>query len=166
MGYDVHIKRLEPCALIELQGTRERIQDWLGDSFPEFPAIPNSAIAQQDLSLYWIAPEKWLLRAPADREDEMLSITRLQLAPVDISIVLVSDSLKFFNIDGPDADQIVAIASPLDIHSSIFPDHGATYTEAFGLKALLMRVPGGFEIAVESSFADMIADYFVRVTAD
>lgn len=95
----------------------------------------------------------------------MQTLTRLHSAPVDISIVLVSDTLKFFNIDGPDADQIVAIACPLDIHPSVFPHHGATYTEAFGLKALLMRVPGGFEIAVESSFADMIDDYFVRATA-
>ncbi|MDH3634911.1 MAG: sarcosine oxidase subunit gamma [Gammaproteobacteria bacterium] len=165
MSYEVDIQRLETCALIDLQGAQERIRDWVDPGFPDFPTTPNTAVTHQGLSLYWLAPEKWLLRAPAGREDELQTISRLQSAPVDISIVLVSDTLQFFSIEGTDAEQIVAIASPLDTHAKVFPENGVSYTEVFGLKGLLIRIPGGFEIAVESSFADMIEDYLARTTA-
>ncbi|MGI9388411.1 MAG: sarcosine oxidase subunit gamma, partial [Boseongicola sp.] len=61
-----------------------------------------------------------------------------------------------------DADQIMSIASPLDLHPSVFPENGATFSEVFGLKALILRQPEGFCVAVEQSFGDMIEDYFAR----
>ena len=79
--------------------------------------------------------------------------------------MLVSDTLRFFHIEGPDAAQIVAIACPLDTHPSTFPSNGASYTEIFGVKGLLARRGDGFDIAIESSFADMVADYLQRATA-
>ena len=79
--------------------------------------------------------------------------------------MLVSDTLRFFHIDGSDALQIIAIACPLDTHPSVFPENGAGYTEIFGIKGLLVRSGDGFDIAVESSFADMIEDYLARANA-
>ena len=96
---------------------------------------------------------------------QLIEITRPDTAPLEISIVLVSDTLNFFHIEGPDAAQIVAIACPLDTHLSAFPSNGASYTEIFGIKGLLVRRSDGFDIAIESSFADMIADYLDRATA-
>ena len=94
----------------------------------------------------------------------MIDLTRLEQAPVHVSIVLVSDTLTFFRISGPDADQIIKIASPLDIHPTVFPCNGASYTQVFGIKGLVIRNTDGFEIAVESSYADMIDDFLRRAT--
>lgn len=77
----------------------------------------------------------------------------------------VSDTLTFFDITGPDAGEIMSIACPLDLHHTVFGDLDVTFTEVFGLKALLLRAIGGFEFAVEQSFGDMIADYLARATA-
>ena len=95
----------------------------------------------------------------------MIEITRPDTAPLEIGIVLVSDTLRFFHIEGSDAAQIVAIACPLDTHASTFPPNGVSYTEIFGIKGLLVRSGDGFDIAVESSFADMIEDYLARANA-
>jgi sarcosine oxidase subunit gamma len=165
MSYEIQIERGELQALIDLQGSAATIRDWVETGFPEFPSTPNTASTQAGISLCWIAAERWLLRAPIEREDDLLAITKPDTAPLDTSIVLVSDTLRFFNIDGPDAPQIVAIACPLDTHPSVFPTNAVTYTEIFGIKGLLARRGDGFEIAVESSFADMVEDYLQRANA-
>lgn len=165
MSYDVRIERSGIHAVIDLQGDPTRIAEWAGDALPEFPLRPNTASCRGEICLFWIAAERWLLHATLDRESELLAIAPPQSAPVDVSAVLVSDTLAFFRIEGRDAQQIVAIASPLDTHASVFGDNAVSYTEAFGLKALLRRIPDGFEIAVESSFADMLGDYLARATA-
>ena len=165
MAYEVNIERAGIEALIDLQGPAEAIRDWIGDECPPFPQQANSASTRDGLSLCWIAPERWLLRASIEKEDELLALARPADAPIETSIVLVSDTLCFFRIDGADAAQIVAIACPLDTHPLVFPENGITYTEIFGVKGLLARRGEGFDIAVESSFADMLEDYLQRANA-
>lgn len=165
MSYEVQIGRGELEALIDLQGTSGAIRDWVEVGFPEFPDAPNTASTLNGLSLYWIAPERWLLRAPIAQEDQLIAITKPDNAPLEISVVLVSDTHQFFHIGGSDAAQIIAIACPLDIHPSTFPENGAGYTEIFGIRGLLVRRGDGFDIAVESSYADMIGDYLDRACA-
>jgi heterotetrameric sarcosine oxidase gamma subunit len=164
MGYDVQIRQLETNAVIDLQGPAPALKKWLKTGLPSFPELPNSASTSDGLSLYWIAPERWLLRSVIDNEDRMLEMTQPASAPIDISVVLVSDTLRFFEIVGPDAGEIISTASSMDHHLSVFPQNGVSYTNIFGIKGLLIRIEEGFEIAVESSFADMIGDYLARAT--
>ena len=164
MAYNVNIQRLEMNAMFDLQGKAEAIADWI-DDLPPFPEKPNTSNTSDNVYLYWIAPERWLLRSAIENEDQLLNITKPSKAPVDISIVQISDTLKFFEIVGLDAGEIISIACPLDHHVSVFPENGVSYTNIFGIKGLLIRTQGGFEIAVESSYADMIMDYLQRATA-
>ena len=165
MGYDVNIQRLELNAVIDLQGSAQAIRNWVKSGLPPFPDQPNSASASDGLALYWIAPERWLLRSAIENEERMLEITQPASAPIDLSVVQVSDAFRFFQIVGPDAGEIVSTACPLDHHLSVFPQNGVSYTSVFGIKCLLIRTENGFEIAVESSFADMTADYLERATS-
>lgn len=162
MGYDVQIHRLELNAVIDMQGEEKAIKNWVKGKLPPFPETPNTASADDELELYWIAPERWLLRSVIENEDHMLKITQPDSAPVDLSIVQVSDAFCFFIIVGPDAGEIISTACPMDHHNTVFPDNGVSYTNLFGIKGLLIRVENGFEIAVESSHADMIEDYLIR----
>ena len=50
----------------------------------------------------------------------------------------------------------------VDLNVESFPENGTTYTEAFGLKALVCRCEGGYELSVERSFGDMLEDYLSR----
>ncbi len=165
MGYDVTIERSGPSAVIDLQGKFEALRDWVGGGLPPFPDQANSASESGGIELYWIGRERWLLRADLEREDELLAMTRPDEAPLEISVVLVSDTLQFFNLAGPDAGQIVSIGSPLDHHPSAFPENGVSYTDLFGIRGLLLRRPNGFEVGVERSYGDMIEDYLARANA-
>ena len=162
MGYDVNIARLEVNAVIDMQGDPEAVSAWCRNALPEFPSAPNTSSTSGPLSLYWIAPGRWLLRADRHHEPDLLSITRPESAPVDISMVQVSDTLQFFSIIGREANDIISIACPLDHHDSAFPVNGVSYTDIFGVKGLLIRCEDGFEIAVERSFGDMIEDFLLR----
>ncbi|NKB63467.1 MAG: sarcosine oxidase subunit gamma [Gammaproteobacteria bacterium] len=163
MGYDVNIKRLEVSTLIDLQGDPAIITHWIGNDLPPFPERPNTATNAKDISIYWVGSSRWLLRADVLKEQELLSRLRLAETPTEISLVQVSDTLQFFSIKGPDAREIISIASAIDHHPSVFPFNGASYTEIFGMKGLLIRKGEGFEIGVERSYGDMVEDFLLRI---
>lgn len=54
-------------------------------------------------------------------------------------VVRVSDAYIGFDIAGEDAQAVLAQATPLDIHTAIFPPGSASFTEFFGQTALISR---------------------------
>lgn len=162
MSYDVDIRKLGLSAIFDLKGSMDDLRPRIADLVPAFPDRTNTAMGSGDLELYWVGPDHWLLRGPIEREAELLKSIDPSSAPEGVSIVLVSDILAIFRIAGPDADRIMAIASPLDTHRNAFPANGVTFTEAFGLKALVIRRDDGFELGCDQSYGDMVADYLER----
>jgi sarcosine oxidase subunit gamma len=117
------------------------------------------------MTLLFLGPDHWLLRADLETEDALTTALRPDGAPPEISIVRVSDTLAFFRITGPGAPDILAIGCPLDLHERSFGQVAATFTEVFGLKALVTRCEGGFDVAVDRSLAAMVADCLARAEA-
>ncbi|MEO1152736.1 MAG: sarcosine oxidase subunit gamma family protein [Pseudomonadota bacterium] len=165
MIYEVRIGRLPMSALFSLQGASEAIGSWAESVLPAFPTMPNTVTEMDARQLLWLGAETWLLRAPIEQEETLLADLRPTEASEDISIVCVSDALVFWRIEGDEADQIIAIGSPLDVHPRVFPDTAATWTECFGQRVLVQRVRGGFDLAVDRSYAPMFDDYLARITA-
>jgi sarcosine oxidase subunit gamma len=165
MSYDAQIHRLDLSALFDLQGPEEQISQRLDTIGLTLPKHPNRGVQASDKELYWIGQTHWLLRTDITEEDRLLGRLQQNNGASDVSLVLVSDAYAFFEVSGSGAHQVLAIASPLDIALSVFPDDGVTFTEAFGLKALIIRRASGFEFGFDRCYADMIADYFDRVLA-
>ncbi|WP_127557156.1 sarcosine oxidase subunit gamma family protein [Nioella ostreopsis] len=165
MPYDVTFDRLETQALYDLKGPCAALLAWAGDALPPFPDQPNTKTEAGGATLMFIGPDHWLLRADLTREDALDAALRPAEAPPEISLVRVSDTLAWFRITGPDAAEVMAVACPLDLHASRFSPDGASFTEAFGLRAFVTRCAGGFDLAVEQSFGPMVQDYLTRVTS-
>ncbi|WP_420395646.1 sarcosine oxidase subunit gamma [Nioella sp.] len=165
MPYDVTFERLEAQALFDLKGRQEALGAWAGEALPPFPERPNSKTEAGGATLMFIGPDHWLLRADLDREAPLEAALRPSEAPPEISLVRVSDTLAVFRITGPDAAEVMAVACPMDLHASRFGPDGSSYMEAFGLKALVTRCAGGFDVAVEQSFGPMVNDYLSRITS-
>ncbi len=162
MIYDVSINPLPMVALVDLKGSAGDIAPRLRRLGLWEPA-PGRAAALGPIQVLRAAREHWLVRAPIEDEERLLS-TLLEDAPAaDTLVVPVSDAYAFFAISGPHARQVMAIASPLDTDPVVFPADGATFTEAFGQKALILRCAAGFEVAFERSYASMVSDYFSRI---
>jgi sarcosine oxidase subunit gamma len=164
MPYDVTFTRLETQALYDLKGPREEVQEWAGKALPACPDRPNSKTEAGGVTLLFIGPDHWLLRADLTREAALDAALRPAEAPPEISLVRVSDTLAWFRITGPEAAQVMAIACPMDLHDSRFGPDAASFTEAFGLRALVTRCEGGFDVAVDQSFGPMVKDYLTRAT--
>ncbi len=162
MSYDVKIERQTLNALFDIKGDPEVVHNWVEMSFP---SRPNTRSMQEAFEVYYIGRNHWIVRASLELEDVLEAQLKPTDCPADISIVRVSDTLTFFRVTGPQAADVMAIACPLDLHVTAFDDDAVTYSEVFGLKALVMRCEGGFEFAVEQSFGDMVQDYLTRATA-
>ena len=59
----------------------------------------------------------------------------------------------------------MAVATPLDIHRDVFPAGSAAFTEAYQIKALIIRREPGYHLGVDRSYAPMIADYLSRTVS-
>ncbi|UWR05368.1 sarcosine oxidase subunit gamma (plasmid) [Ruegeria conchae] len=165
MTYDAAIARQPLNALFDLKGSSAAIQNWAADVLSTLPERPNSRSGQASVELYHVGRNHWIARAPLEQEAELEKHLSPTNCPAEISIVRVSDTLTFFRVVGPQADEVMSIACPLDIHETEFGEETVTYTELFGLKALFMRCEDGFEFAVEQSFGDMVEDYLSRAVA-
>lgn len=165
MNYDVTFQRCGLTALFDLKGAADAVGAWVGDALPGFPDRPNHRTERDGADLFFVGCDHWIARAPLEQEEALEARLKPTGCPADISIVRVSDTTTFFRVTGPDAKEIMAIACPLDLHDSVFGAKAVTFTEVFGLKALVMRCQDGFEFAVEQSFADMVEEYVARAMA-
>ena len=159
MIYDVKIQRKFLNALFDIKGSIREVKSYLKEYINSLPVEPNSYIAQGNWKILYVGPNHWILMAPIDEEKELISSLRPHDCPASISIVLISDTLTFFYIEGPDAFDILSIASPLNLNIDAFTPNTATFSEIFGLKALTFRCGDGFQFAVDQSFGDMVSNY-------
>ncbi|MCB2136557.1 MAG: sarcosine oxidase subunit gamma [Rhodobacteraceae bacterium] len=156
MAYDVSITRLPLFTLFDLKGGADALRAWCGPALPALPARPTRALTAAGRTVVWTGPDHWLMRADLAEEAALYTALRPDDAPGDISIVQVSDTLVFFAITGPDAGDVMAVATPLDLHPDLFPPDAASWSEAFGTKALIRPIADGFELAVDRSYADWV----------
>lgn len=161
MAYDVSILRLPLMAIFDLKGKQTAVQEWCGAVLPTFPTRHNSFTQEDGRMLIWVGPDHWQVRAEISIEDALIADLGPDLAPSEVSVVLVSDTLVFFVITGKDADQVMAVASPLDLRE--LSADSAMQTEVFLCKAMIRRINDGYELAVDQSYAAMFAEYLDRV---
>lgn len=124
---------------------------------PPWPHRPNSRTTEGDRSLLWLGPGRWLLLAPLVEEEALQDV----LPPEGVTPW--SDSLAFFTLSGPGADAAMAIACPLDLHPRVFAADSASWTDAFGTRALVLREGDGWVLGVEPSYADYIAAHLRQI---
>ena len=163
MGYQATIKKLGLSAIFDIKGDASAASKRISHLGLVLPSEVNTATEKDGQYLCWVGENHWLLLAPAEKENQLLDTLAPHDPAMDCRIVLVSDAYTFFTVTGNQADEILAIASPLDIRLINFPKNAATYSELFGIGGLIMRRQNGYLIAVERSYTDMIAIYFKKV---
>jgi heterotetrameric sarcosine oxidase gamma subunit len=163
MSYQTTIEKQGLSAIFDIKGNISAVSQRISHLGISMPTIANTASSSNGQHLCWIGEEHWIVMAPADHENQLLDSLAPNDSGLDCRIVLVSDFYSIFTVTGKQADDIIAIASPLDIRPTKFADNGATYSELFGIRALIVRRSDGYIIAVERSYGDMITAYFDKV---
>ena len=139
MVYDAKINREQMSALFDIKGPKSDVKTLLLDMFGQIPQEPNTLVSKQNKTLMFIGSEHWMLRAAAEEEDLLRLQLDPDLVPSNISVVLISDSFTFFSVEGVNAKDVMEISSPLDFDLSIFKENYVTFSEIFGIKALIKR---------------------------
>jgi sarcosine oxidase subunit gamma len=160
MAYSVEIRPEPAGTLYDVRGAADIVGAPLRALRLELPARANTRSAAGELELLWVGAQRWLLRS---RVGSALAaqLSALDREP-DASVVEVTDAYAFFALVGTEAGEVVAQASPLDVHPSAFPANGATFTEFFGQAALVVRRDDGFLVGVEASHGDFIAAFLAQ----
>lgn len=160
MAYSVEIRREAVGILYDIRGAAESVARTVGALGLALPTAGNTFAQGGDLDVYWVGAQRWLLRSHGGRE-LVAELSALDRDP-QVSVVDVTGAYAMFAITGAEANEIMAQATSLDVHWSVFPPIGATFTEFFGQTGLIARRDGGFLVAVEASYADFIEAFLER----
>ena len=163
MGYQATIEKQDLLAVFDIKGDASAVAKRVSHLGMPLPASANTLTAKDGHQLCWVGEDHWLLLAPVKKETGLLGSLNPHDPALDCRVVLVSDAYTFFTVTGNQADDILAIASPLDTRRINFPDNAAAFSELFGIRGLMLRRPDGYSIAVEHSYADMVTIYFDKV---
>jgi len=165
MIYNCHIQALTPQAVIDIKGdpvdVLPRLQR-LGLADPP----PLRAAVSGDLRVLRPSPNHWLILASLASEDALLEHLNTPEPAADTLTLSVSDAYQWFAINGPEAREVLSIGCPLDLDPKVFGPDGATFTEMFALKALLLAAADGFVVAADRSHGPLVVDWFARIQGD
>lgn len=160
MAYDLHIAGPALQTVLDLRGDCAALA---GAPLPPWPARPNTRTQADGLSLLWVGPGRWLLVGPLAQEDALEAALRPLADPLRASVTPVSDAFAFFTLTGADAGAAMAIACPLDLHPAAFATDRASFSEAFGVRALVMPAGPGWTLGVASSDAAYVGACLRRI---
>ncbi|MGY6697689.1 MAG: sarcosine oxidase subunit gamma family protein [Roseinatronobacter sp.] len=156
MAYDIRISQPQRRALFDLRGTPQALAARLQRIAPNLPTRPCSLVRQGKSALMWLGPARWWLMAPPDAEAELEAILMQEPHGHDAAITLISDTQAFFTLSGQDAVIAMSIACPLDLHPTAFAEDSVAQTDAFGLRALVLREDHDWLLGIEPSYAEYV----------
>ena len=153
MGYRVEIAGPVRPALVSLRVGAEgspAMEAALGVALPR-PAGPASG--NGTVTVFGLGPDEWLVRVPPDEEELWLERLEAAAAGSFAAAVLVSDAWSVFT--GPDALDVLAQSTGVDVHPSAFPTGRAMRAGFAGISALIHRLDDrpSFDVYVDASLA-------------
>ena len=155
MSYRVEVGGPERRALIALRVGAEgspAVERVLGLVLPR-PGGPVSANAS--VTAFGLGPDEWLIRTAPDDEEDWLRALREAAAGTFSAVVLVSDAWSVFTVTGPNTLDVLAQATGVDVHPSVFPTGRATRAAFARTAALIHRRDDrpSFDIYVDAALA-------------
>ena len=155
MGYRVEVGGPVRPALVSLRVGPEgsaAFERALGVALPR-PAGPASG--NDSVTVFGLGPDEWLIRVPSREEAYWLARLEAAATVSFAAAVLVSDAWSVFTVTGPDALDVLAQSTGLDLHPSVFPTGRAARAGFARISALIHRLDDrpSFDVYVDASLA-------------
>ena len=124
----------------------------------ELPTRRNTWRAADELRLFWLGPDEWLIQAPAAREKDLVDALRRALEGQHAAVTVLSGGQTVIGLRGAEAAQVLAKGCTLDLHPRALKAGDCAQTRLAKANVLLHRLPEGegFEITIRRSFADYL----------
>ena len=155
MGYRVEVGGPVWPALVSLRvgaGGSPAMEAALGVALPRPAALASE---NGTVTVFGLGPDEWLVRVPPDEEERWLERLEAAVAGPFAAAVLVSDAWSVFTVSGPDALDVLAQATGVDLHPSVFPSGRAVRAGFARITALIHRLDDrpSFDVYVDASLA-------------
>lgn len=121
-------------------------------------AVPRAcghAAVDASVAVFALGPDEWLIRTGPDEEERWLEKLEEAAADSFSAVVLVSDAWRVFTVAGPETLDVLAQATGVDLHPSVFPTGGVVRAAFARVAAVIHRLDDrpAFDIYVDASVA-------------
>lgn len=131
------------------------------------PLEANRVAAAEDHKLFWLGPDEWLAHLPLEQVDDKLQQLQQALAGQHSAVTEVSDYYAIIELQGPQAREVIASGSPLDIRPQQFAPGQCAQTRFGHASILLWPLPDAqddqaapaFCLQVRWTYAHYLFDY-------
>ncbi len=121
------------------------------------PQEPNTVEQGDELTIFWLGPNEWLIVALPDQQEALLQSLREALAEIFSAVTDVSGGQTVITLSGPHVRDVLAKGCTLDLHPRVFTSGRCAQTLISKAGALIrQRDDAFFEIIVRRSFADYL----------
>ena len=159
MGYRVEVGGPVRPALVSLRVGAEAspaVEAALGAALPRPAGLATrNGSVTATVTVFGLGPDEWLVRVPPDGEERWLERLEAAAAGSFAAAVLVSDAWSVFTVTGPDALDVLAQSTGVDVHPSAFPTGRAVRAGFARISALIHRLDDrpSFDVYVDASLS-------------
>ncbi|MDX1593829.1 MAG: sarcosine oxidase subunit gamma family protein [Gammaproteobacteria bacterium] len=125
----------------------------------EPPQGPNTVARAGEATLFWLAPDEWLVMTPPGRQEALVDALEAALEGQFSSVVEVTGYYTTVAVGGPRAADLLAKGCTLDLHPSVLGYGRCAQTLLAKATVLLWPVdetPPAYRLLVRRSFADYL----------
>jgi sarcosine oxidase subunit gamma len=127
------------------------------------PLQPNTVAESEQFTIYWLAPNEWLIQSRQPRLPALCADLSSALAGQFASVVDVSSGNTSLVLRGAKAREVLQKGCPLDFHPGVFTVGQCAQSHYFKTGVLLRPLAeNAYELVIRRSFAD----YFGRILLD
>ena len=130
-----------------------------------FPSRPNTATADEERAVLWLAPDEWLV-VSIDTVDEIERWLAAALTDTHHAIVDVSANRAVLELRGPDRRQLLASGCSLDLEREGGWVPGVCAQTLFArAQVILQELPAATRLFVRPSFGDYVVDRLLAASS-
>ena len=127
------------------------------------PLQSNTVTESEQFTIYWLAPNEWLIQSKEPRLPALCTDLAGALAGQFASVVDVSSGNTSLLLSGVKAREVLQKGCPLDFHPAVFAPGQCAQSHYFKTGVLLRPLADdAYELIIRGSFAD----YFGRILLD
>ena len=163
MPYDVEVTDQPMYAVLNIRGgddARAAFAKVLGVDLKE---LVSTVASKGDVHVLTVGPDEWMVSAPSSEEERLEAELRAAVDGMFAAVTIVSDMNKVYRVFGPEARDLLAQATSIDLHPRAFgPGKCARTAFAKTTGAVIHQIDEAptFDIYIESSYVAYMKLWF------
>lgn len=132
------------------------------------PVAANTFVTKDDIKVFWLGPDEWLIVTPPDHQTKIQEALRLALQETFFAVTDVTGAQTILTVSGSAARDFLSAECPLDIHPRVFKPGDCAQTHLAKATALIYQVDDKptYGIIFRRSFADYLGRWMLTVAGD